>query len=268
LSTKDLHVRKNDGVIQQMKNMAEIGRSLSILVVTLMVLLSFHSTVFARNTLTVTAQKYYYGVGAPKSLSKAFKLYLKAARGGDVDAMFIVGGMYMQGQGTNVNTAEAFQWLYSAAVKGRSTRESERILANSFITGQNVPQNYEEARHWYERAAQGGDVEAQSELGYMYFTGKNVEKDYKKAHDWFEIAARNNYALAQYNMGILWYTGNGVSGVDIEKSYAWFNLAGANGHASGRVAKQFLETVLSADELQRAQRYSQKLYEEIRQITE
>ena len=222
--------------------------------------------VSAKETLVSAAQKFYYGVGAPKNYHKAFKLYLEAAQAGNVDAMFIAGGMYMQGQGTAVNKAEAFKWLYKAAVNNKSSKESERIIGQSFITGENVPQNYEEARYWFERAAKSGDAAAQTELGVLYFSGKMLEKDYEKAHHWFDIAARKNYPLAQYNMGILWYTGNGVNTIDMVKAYAWFNLASSNGYNNGKTAKQFLEKNLSVDELKKAQQFSIKLYKEIKQF--
>lgn len=217
-------------------------------------------------TILDTARKYYYGIGVAKNSSRAFKLYLKAAKQGDVDGMFIVGGLYMQGYGTVIDKRKAFQWLYQAAINGRSSKESQRILGESFLFGNNVPQNFTEALHWYELAAKGGDPEAQSELAFLYFTGRFVGKDYDKAKHWFNIAARNGYPLAQYNMGILWYTGNGVSEVDTKKAYAWFNLAAANGHPSGGVAKRFLATILSAEELIDAQQYSIELYRQIRQL--
>ena len=210
------------------------------------------------------AKKHYYGIGIAKNPVRAFKLYLKAAQEGDVDGMFIVGGLYMQGQGTAVNQKEAFYWLYQAALNGRSSKESQRILGQFFLLGQNVPQNYEEALHWYELAAMGGDAEAQSELAYLYFTGQFVQRDYEKARHWFEVAAKKGYPLAQYNMGILWYTGNGVEGVDLQKAYGWFNLAAANGHPSGQVAKQFLETILTPEELAEGQQFSTELFHEFR----
>lgn len=218
----------------------------------------------AAEALLSAAKKYYYGVGTRQNYYKSFKLYRKAAEAGSVDAMFIVGGMYMQGQGTAVNEDEALKWLYRAAINGRSSKESERILAQSFMAGRNVPQNYNEALHWYERAANKGDAEAQSELGFLYFSGKMVAQDYRKAYRWFGAAARNNFPLAQYNLGILWYTGNGVAAVDLVKAYAWFNLADSNGHGNGGAAKRFLETVLSVEELKKAQQLSTELYRELK----
>ncbi|MBU0944438.1 MAG: sel1 repeat family protein [Proteobacteria bacterium] len=209
------------------------------------------------------ALRYYYGLGVPKNLNHAFRLYRKAAEQGDADAMFIVGGLYMKGQGTEVNRTEAFKWLYDAAIHGRSSKESQKILGEFFLTGQGVPRNYSEAMQWYELAAQNGDVEAQNELAYHYFIGKRVERDYEKAYYWFKRAAEKGYPLGQYNIGILWYTGNGVSGIDPVQAYAWFSLAAANGHGDGEIAKNFLETRLNKDELRQAQELSVRLYREI-----
>jgi uncharacterized protein len=241
-------------------------QNIAVILLALLFVLVMNQKAPAAETLSSLAWKYYYGQGVPKNLHKAFRLYRKAARKGDVDAMFIVGGMYMQGEGTSVNKSEAFKWLYSAALNGRSSKESERILGQFFILGQNVPQDYSEAVHWYELAAKSGDPEAQSELAYLYFTGKRVERDYEKAGQWFEVAAKKGYPLAQYNMGILWYTGNGVATVDMVQAYAWFNLAAANGHNSGEVARRFLETTLSGEELRRGQKISTELYKEIQKL--
>lgn len=238
-------------------------QKIRLVFLSILLAVAFNCNASGVETLMSTAQKYYYGYDAPRNLNKAFSLYLQAAEKGNVDAMFIVGGMYMQGQGTTVNTAEAFRWLYNAAINGRSSKESERILAEFFVTGQNVPQNYEEALHWYELAANRGDPEAQSETGYFYFTGKLGKKDYQKAAYWFERAARSGYPLAQYNMGILWYSGNGVDSVDMIQAYAWFSLAAANGHQSGMIAKNFLKTILSDEELREGQDVSMEIYREI-----
>ncbi len=225
----------------------------------------------AADTLEVVtgrAQSYYYGQGVKRNLHRAFILYLEAARRGDPDSMLVVGGMYMQGEGVAENRKEGFKWLYKAANNGSSSKESQRVIGQFLLAGEGVPVNYKEAAHWYELAAEGGDAEAQSELAYLYFFGDKVERDYDKAHKWFRLAAENGYGLAQYNMGILWYTGSGVPEVDFGRAYAWFSLAAASGYQNGDVAKKFLETQLSAEELQQAQEYASYLYKEIESMNE
>ncbi len=55
--------------------------------------------------------------------------------------------------------------------------------------GQGVPQDYAQARHWWEKAAAQGDAKAQYNLGVMYFNGYAVPQDYVQARQWYEKAA-------------------------------------------------------------------------------
>lgn len=54
-------------------------------------------------------------------------------------------------------------------------------------------------------AAEGGDVDAQYELGYAYMGTKDVPVDYDKAVRWTLLAAERGNARAQYNLGVLYY---------------------------------------------------------------
>lgn len=211
--------------------------------------------------LKETARKYYYGDGVPRDYKAALSLYLKAAAQGDAEAQYIAGGMFFKGMGTGADYARAFRLLHEAAQNGKSTVESEKILAQSFLLGQEVPKNYEEAVRWFSKAAEGGDSEAQNELAFMYYTGNGIEQDLTKAYDFFMDAALQGYVLAQYNLGIMLYTGQGVEQADLVKSYGWFSIAAANGHEQAVQARNFLETVLSREELGRAQKFAESIYQ-------
>lgn len=261
----DLYFNLYSNMISNMKQIPKTSFLVYFLILLALFSVFTWNVARANETIMSAARKYYYGTGAPQNMGRAFMLYRKAANDGNVNAMFIVGGMYMKGIGTPVNRSQAFRWLYKAAEEGKSSKESERILAEFFITGSNVPQNFKEALHWYKQAAESGDQEAQSELGFLYFSGRGNDRDFKKARYWFEKAARKGYSLAQYNMGILWYTGNGVEQVDLVESYTWFNLAAANGDPRGIAARKFLQTILSSEEIAKAQKHSAQIY---RKITE
>ena len=73
------------------------------------------------------------------------------ARSGDAPAQFILGTMYLRGQGVSINPTEA--------------------------------------AHWYKRSAEQGNIIAQTELGVMYAAGIGVRKDYVLAHMWLNLAA-------------------------------------------------------------------------------
>lgn len=212
------------------------------------------------------AKKYYWGAGVEQSYAQALQLYLRAAEAGDAESQYISGAMYLKGLGTGKDFKKAFQLLYDAAKKGKSTSESEQILAQAFLLGSGVPKNYRKALQWYQIASESGNKEAQNELGFMYFVGNGVEQDVDKGGEYFLKAAYNGLAIAQYNVGIMYSTGRGVNESDIEKSYAWFNVAAANGHQPARAARDQLETVLPKSELTAAQSYSEELTQTIAEL--
>lgn len=214
-------------------------------------------------TLKARAKQYYWGLGGEQSYAKALQLYLQAAEADDAEAQYISGAMYLKGLGVGKDFKKAFRLLYEAAKNGKSTAESEQILAQAFLLGSGVPKNYQKAVEWYTLAAQNGSKDAQNELGFMYFVGNGVEQDVEKGGALFLKAAYNGSAIAQYNVGIMYYTGKGVKVADLEKSYAWLNLAAANGHQAAKAAREYLESILAKDELAAAQKYSEELQKTI-----
>lgn len=79
-----------------------------------------------------------------------------------------------------------------------------------------VSVNFEKANHYYQLAAEQGNVKAVVNLGLMYLQGrKGVEKDLKIAFKLFyEAAAKGQDPIAQVNVGLMYANGLGV-----EKSY-------------------------------------------------
>ena len=73
--------------------------------------------------------------------------------------------------------------------------------------GQGVPQDYAEAVNWYRKAADQGNADAQSNLGWMYCTGRGVPQDDAEAVSWYRKAADQGNAAAQSNLG--WMYANG-----------------------------------------------------------
>ena len=52
--------------------------------------------------------------------------------------------------------------------------------------------------------AEGGDTDAQYNLGIMYDEGQGVPQDYQEAVKWMTLAANQGKAEAQKNLGILY----------------------------------------------------------------
>ena len=205
------------------------------------------------------AKQYYWGKGVKQNYSKALAFYLRAAKRGDAEAQFISGGMYYRGLGVKENFPAAFKLLHKAAMNGKSSPESERVIAQAFVQGVGTYKNHEEAVHWYQQSADNGDSEAQNSLGYMYYTGNGVEQDFGKGATFFLQAANNNSAIGQYNVGIMYFTGKGVDDVDYVKSYSWMNLAATNGHKPAIAARDYIETIISGEEIIEAQKYTAEI---------
>jgi len=66
--------------------------------------------------------------------------------------------------------------------------------------------------------AEGGDPEAQNELGIRYLKGDGTSKDEKEAARIFSLAAKNGCADAEFNLGNLYMNGCGVP-QDLEKGF-------------------------------------------------
>lgn len=71
----------------------------------------------------------------------------------------------------------------------RGNAAAQALLGFMYANGQGVPQGYEVATFWYNRAAQQGDTTAQYLLGLMYDKGFGVPLDEIAAHMWLNLAA-------------------------------------------------------------------------------
>ena len=152
--------------------------------------------------------------------------------------------------------------LRNAAIKGDATAAFE--IGVRYAEGRGVPQSYEEAAKWYDRAAQAGVVPGMFRLGTLYEKGLGLKKDwevarryymqaaergnakamhnlavldadggtrganYKSASLWFRKAADRGVADSQFNLGILYARGIGVD-QNLAESFKWFSLAAAQG---------------------------------------
>jgi uncharacterized protein len=64
-------------------------------------------------------------------------------------------------------------------------------------------------RIWME-TAQGGDPEAQTNVGEIYERGMGVPPDYAQAAQWYQKAADKGYSRAMFNLGTMYEQGLGV----------------------------------------------------------
>ncbi|TGV06746.1 sel1 repeat family protein [Alcaligenaceae bacterium 429] len=70
---------------------------------------------------------------------------------------------------------------------------------------------YENAREWFEKAAEQGLAQAQFSLGVMYDQGRGVPQNDAKAFEWYEKAAQQGDVDAQLSLGVMYMIGQGVA---------------------------------------------------------
>jgi hypothetical protein len=128
-------------------------------------------------------------------------------------------------------------------------------LGAIYYVGEGVPQDDEQAIHWYEKSANQGYAPAQANLGYMYQEGLGVPPDAKRAVELFEKSAKQGWAPGQYALGTLYQNGEGVP-QDDEKAAYWIEKAALLGwvpaleHSSNDFSTQ-LELVRLESELRK-----------------
>lgn len=75
------------------------------------------------------------------------------------------------------------------AQAGQGDTEAQVRLGDLYAKGRGVPQDYTQARAWYEKAAAQGHPIGQNNLAELYFAGLGGPHDYVRAYMWVSLAA-------------------------------------------------------------------------------
>lgn len=199
------------------------------------------------------------GAGVPEDDAKAVRYFTLAADQGLAIAQSNLGTMYAKGTGTPKNDREAVRWFGLAAAQnspegqnnwgfmlahGRGTAQDDReavrlyrladqqeLAAASYNLGAMIRQSRgtqsDDRRAMfeaYQRAAEGGVVQAQYALGFAYRHGEGIEEDYGEAYRWFTAAARSGNEDALAAVGNAHANGEGVPR-NLVEAYRWLNRA-------------------------------------------
>jgi TPR repeat protein len=116
------------------------------------------------------------------------------------------------------------------------------------------------------RAAQGGDVEAQFELGARHAAGDGVALDWTQAASWFRKAAEAGMGRAQHNLGVLYERGRGVE-PDQREAARWYERAAEQGFAASQynLGAAYARGIDGAPDLARAVAWLERAAEQLPQ---
>lgn len=91
-----------------------------------------------------------------------------------------------------------------------------------------VPEALAQALQACNQAAEGGDADAQYELGEYYYHGRDGEPDRAQALHWYEKASLQGHALSQHRLGSMFFRGEGVQANNVQ-AYIVLKMAAING---------------------------------------
>jgi len=132
---------------------------------------------------------------------------------------------------TDAEERNALQGLQEAAALGHPPAQLQ--IGELYKIGQGFEKDPGQARAWYERAANGGNVLAMHRMGVMTARGGGGPVDLQASIGWFEKAGNFGLVDSQYNLGATFHpSAEGIGDVqDRGRAYFWYSLAAANGDA-------------------------------------
>lgn len=193
-----------------------------------------------------------------RNLQKARFWYEKAMENGDNEARFMLGIMYINGEGVVRDEETGATLLKKAATKGN--KEAIYVVQKLSDTARYYAQNcwkkgnYKDAIRCATLSAELGNISVQYTLGQIYATGNHVTKDLERAAYWYRRVAENASSgegkadlleglisanrpqtwqdikgTAQYNLGVMYLNGMGIA-QDTTEGLSWLKKAAGNGN--------------------------------------
>jgi TPR repeat protein len=141
------------------------------------------------------------------------------------------------------------EWRFLAE---RGNARAQYVLGHMYINGEGVIQNDKEAATWFRKAAEQGDVNGQLLLGRMYRWGEGVIQNDKEAATWFRKAAEQGHEGAQFSLGSMYAHGRGVVQNNIY-AHIWYNIAASNGDKHSSKLRDEIAAKMTAADISRAQ---------------
>ncbi len=155
-----------------------------------------------------------FGFEKQKNEAKADELYKKAADGGQVEGMLVLGKKKLaKSKGQGKEGEEGLAWIQKAGEKGYGP--AYVALGDAYVDGTLVKKDEAKAFSYYQKAADAGVPDAIAKVGVCYERGVGVAKDEKKAFEQYKAALEKGSAAAAFNLAVCYDAGTGV-----EKSVA------------------------------------------------
>ncbi|MBR2903846.1 MAG: sel1 repeat family protein [Clostridia bacterium] len=125
-------------------------------------------------------EMHFVGRGVDRDPARGVGYYEEAAKKGNVEACRMLGVAYAMGNGAPRDEKKSHEYFLAGAKKGNAFCQCK--AAKNFMDGVGTKENPLEGFRWYMKAAEQGSVDGIRELGYCYKygNGTDVNLDYAK----------------------------------------------------------------------------------------
>lgn len=137
----------------------------------------------------------------PRNALHALHWFERAALGGNLEAVNMVGRCLDQGWGVPANACLAERWFRKAAERGLDWGMYN--LATLLILGNGIAEDRAEALHWLRKAAKLGHAKSINLLGGFYEDGWEVVADWATARECYRVSAEAGDFRGQFNFARL-----------------------------------------------------------------
>ena len=176
---------------------------------------------------------------------KAREIWQPLAEKGNPEAQSWLGSLYANGDGVDVDDANALAWYTQAAEQGFAMAQAN--VGAMYFMGQGTEKNLEKAIKWLSAAADNNDVNGLFNLAVLYTKGEGVEEDNGYAAELYRKAAEQGHYPSQSRLGYMYAHGQGVE-KDRVLAYLWLTLASQHGIGTALNELESVVKSMSAEE--------------------
>lgn len=175
----------------------------------------------------------------PKDVARAHQLKVRAAYGGNADALLFLAGLEIDGQkipNWNVDPKIAATMAFGALVGKLDGGFCGRVsrIAREFAQGNLVKQNHYTSEAWYQIIADMGDLNAAWKVAEYHLQGQDIEKNNETLLKYLKISADGGLAQAQLVYGRILETGAIVE-QNLELAREYYRRVANSGNRAGNI---------------------------------
>ena len=211
------------------------------------------ATVLSLAFTHVSAQDFNKGLEAAKAgdFATAIEEFLPLAEKNHAKSQEMLGLIFEQGLGVQINYTKAFKWTQLAAQQGLP--DAQNRLGGLYLRGLGVPENRREAMKWYQLSSDQGHLAALTNQGVIYLLSENLEK----AAEIYKLSASRGDTRAQFSLGVMYEKGIGLEQSNI-LAFMWYDLSSFQEYEAAYSSRDALMKTMNQEDISLSRKMARK----------